>query len=75
MATAVSIILIAAGMYLLSGVLFAIFFLRRGMQKIDAAVHGSSWGFRFIILPGIIVFWPVLLNKWLKKLSHDKIAS
>jgi hypothetical protein len=60
----VSIILVVAALYFLLGVLFAFFFLAKGIQKTDAAVTGSSRGFRFIILPGIIVLWPVLLNKW-----------
>ena len=66
-----------AGVYLAGGVLFAIFFLTKGLEKTDTAAHGPGWGFRLIILPGTIVLWPVLLNKWVKvkKISHDKAAS
>jgi hypothetical protein len=66
MIIAVKIIFMVAVLYLAAGVLFAVFFLNRGIQKIDTAAHGSGWGFRLIILPGIIVFWPVLLIKWIK---------
>ena len=54
-----------AGVYLAGGVLFAIFFLTKGLEKTDTAAHGSGLGFRLIILPGTIVLWPVLLNKCL----------
>ena len=66
-----------AGLYLAAGALFAIFFLSNGLEKMDTAAHGSGWGFRLIILPGTIVLWPVLLNKWMKakKISDDKTAS
>jgi hypothetical protein len=60
----VSTILVVAALYLLLGVLFAFFFLTKGIQKIDTAATGSGRGFRIIILPGIIILWPVLLNKW-----------
>ncbi len=66
-----------AALYLLAGVLFALFFLSKGIEKMDIAAHGSGWGFRLIILPGTIVLWPVLFKKWknIKKVSHDENAS
>ena len=77
MTTVVSIFFLALAIYLLAGVLFAIFFLTKGIEKIDTAAHGSGWGFRLIILPGTIVLWPVLLNKWIKAkpVQHDKTAA
>ncbi len=62
----VSILLIVAELYLIAGILFAILSLSKGIKKVDAAAHGSGWGFRLVILPGIIVLWPVLLIKWIK---------
>lgn len=41
---------------------------------VDEGAHGSGWGFRLIIIPGIVVFWPLLLRKWIaavKKEKHD----
>ena len=62
----VTIILIVLAVYLICGVVFTFFFIARGLEKIDEDAPGSSWGFRLIIIPGCIVFWVVLLNKWLK---------
>jgi len=41
-------------------------FVIKGVDRIDENAHGSSIGFRMIIIPGVIVFWIVLLKKWLK---------
>lgn len=65
MVIAVNIALILAFVYLIIGVVFAIFFLSRGIEKVDTAAHGSGLGFRLIILPGTIALWPVLLKKWM----------
>jgi hypothetical protein len=67
--TIVFILLLMAAVYLLAGIVFTIFFQAKGLSKIDEGVHGSSWGFRIIIIPGCIVFWIVLLRKWIK---HNK---
>jgi hypothetical protein len=56
--------LTAIAAYLFAGIVFTIFFQAKGLSKIDEGVQGSSWGFRIIIIPGCIVFWPLLLKKW-----------
>ena len=63
----IEVILIAAGIYLLLGVLFVVPFLLKGLTKVDAGAHGGTIGFKIIIVPGVIVFWPVLLRKWIEK--------
>ena len=60
------VILVIVGVYLFAGLVFAIPFVLKGVNKIDEAAHGSKWGFRIIIIPGTIVFWPLLLKRWLK---------
>jgi len=56
------------------GVLFVIPFLIRGITKVDAAAHGSTTGFKLIIIPGVIVFWPVLLSKWINANRNSRQA-
>lgn len=53
------------GVYAALGVVFAIPFLARGIERLDPGVHGSSWGFRLIVLPGVVAFWPLLVRRWL----------
>jgi len=64
--TIVYFILILVALYLAAGLVFAIFFVTRGVTRIDESAVGSKWGFRLIIIPGTMVFWPLLLRKWLK---------
>ena len=66
------IILLLAAAYLLMGLLFAIPFVIKGVTRIDEGASGSGWGFRLIIIPGTIVFWPFLLKKWMKKTHAAK---
>lgn len=61
-----SIILTIFGFYLLLGLLFSIAFLWKGITKVDADAAGTSRYFKLLILPGTIIFWPLLLGKWIK---------
>jgi hypothetical protein len=61
------VLLIIAAIYLGLGVLFVIPFLMKWLNKIDEGAHSSTIGFKIIIIPGVIVLWPVLLSKWMKK--------
>lgn len=66
----VYIILIIAAVYLVAGLVFAIPFVIKGVDKIDEGAQGSRWGFRIIIIPGTMVFWPLLLKKWMRAIKE-----
>ncbi len=68
----VQAILILVIVYLVAGVLFVIPFLVKGLTKVDESAHGGSTGFKLLIIPGVIVFWPVLMNKWVRKPPSPK---
>jgi len=70
----VEVLLIIAAIYLALGVLFVIPFLMKGLNKIDEGANGSTIGFKIIIIPGVIVLWPMLLSKWVKlNLNHGDL--
>ncbi|MEM7480960.1 MAG: hypothetical protein AAF481_07275 [Acidobacteriota bacterium] len=52
--------------YALVGLIFAIAFVLRGVSRIDPAADGGSWGFRLVILPGVVAFWPYLAWRWVR---------
>jgi len=52
--------------YLAIGFLFGLWFIFKGVQKIDAGVQNVKWVLRLMILPGTMALWPVLLQKYLK---------
>jgi hypothetical protein len=58
--------------YFALGLLFAIPFLTRWIRQLDEGSHGAGWGFKIIILPGTIVFWPVLLKKLFITFKREK---
>jgi hypothetical protein len=51
--------------YALVGALFALFFVIRGVERVDSEARGASVGFRFLIFPGVLALWPLLLKRWL----------
>jgi hypothetical protein len=63
----VGLIMLLLSGYLSCGLLFAIPFVAKGVTTIDPdGARGTGWGFRLIIIPGTMVFWPLLLKKWIK---------
>ena len=76
-----NILTIALGLYLLAGLLFAVPFVLRGVNRIDPVARESTWGFRLIILPGVVALWPLLAHRWrrgqgppLEKNAHRRAA-
>lgn len=50
--------------YLAVGIVFAIAFVRKGVEKIDPAAEEGTWGFRVLIAPGAAALWPILAKRW-----------
>jgi hypothetical protein len=61
-----SFIILVLIVYSSFGAVFALFFLIAGVSRIDESARGASVWFRFIIFPGVVAFWPLLLYKWIK---------
>ncbi len=51
--------------YTMLGVGFAFAFVTVGLKRIDSQAIGSSAGFRVLIFPGSVAFWPLLLRRWI----------
>jgi hypothetical protein len=52
-------------LYTSFGVAFAVAFVTFGVKRIDSQAIGSSLGFRALIFPGSVAFWPLLLRRWM----------
>ena len=61
-----AILLSIAAIYLLCGFLFALPFVLIGVGRIDPHAAHGSWGFRVLIIPGTMLFWPLLARRWLR---------
>ena len=57
--------LLLLGAYLACGLVFAIAFALVGVKEIDPHAAHGSWGFRLLVIPGTMAFWPLLLRRWL----------
>lgn len=55
--------------YLAIGFVFGLWFVFRGIDRLDTDIHGSSWRTRLILLPGTVGLWPVLLRKLFQRSS------
>ncbi len=61
------IVAIAAALiksWLVLGGLFALPFLVRGVTSIDPVARDSKWTFRVMLVPGVVLLWPLLLWRW-----------
>ena len=59
----------AAEVYLAIGLLFAIGFAFRWVNRIDQVAARGTTPFRFLLLPGATLLWPLLLARVLRGAS------
>jgi len=57
--------------YIALGVVFALPFVARGIDRIDRAAGRGTVGFRIIVLPGVVALWPLLLRRWYSRRLDD----
>lgn len=61
--------------YGIIGFLFGLPFVTWGVQRIDPSAKGAGIGFRLIVLPGAMAFWPLLARRWLRGMKEPPIES
>lgn len=61
----VEMILSGAALYAAAGGVFALGFLILGLTRIDHGASGASIWFRSLIVPGLVVLWPLMLIRWI----------
>ena len=65
-ATLAALLVRAAAVYALVGILFAIPFAWRGAGALEPVAREGTWGFRLLIIPGAATLWPWLLVRWIR---------
>jgi hypothetical protein len=55
------------------GLLFALWFVWKGVERLDSQARGARLGFRLLILPGIAAFWPLFLARWVRGVSEPPL--
>lgn len=66
----VSVLLMVAGIYGALGFVFALYFVFAGAGKIDPVAAEGTKGFRLLIIPGVCLFWPLLLLRLVRGVSE-----
>jgi hypothetical protein len=51
--------------YLGAGAVFALAFLPRGVLAIDDGLRASPPTVRLLLVPGMMLLWPVFLRRWI----------
>lgn len=71
--SAIEVVLVFVAAYLTCGALFALPFCAVGVQRVDSQARGAKLGFRLLIVPGVTVFWPLLLTRWVRGLADPPV--
>lgn len=56
--TTANALLSLAAFYAAAGLIVAVPFVLKRVERIDPDARGGSWGFRLAILPGVVALWP-----------------
>ncbi|MGL5017299.1 MAG: hypothetical protein ACRDBP_04140 [Luteolibacter sp.] len=58
-----SSLLVIAAAYIACGGMVAVLFFARWIKRFELPAVEGSWGFRFLITPGLVVLWPLVVRK------------
>jgi hypothetical protein len=57
------------GGYVAAGALFGVLFLWRWVGRLDPAAMHATWGFRVLVFPGVMMFWPLFVTRMMRGAS------
>ena len=60
--------------YAAAGALFAMIFLWRWVGQFDPAALHATWGFRVLVFPGVVLFWPLFAMRLLRLARSSRPA-
>ena len=52
--------------YAAAGALFGALLLWRWVGRVDPAAAHATWGFRVLVFPGVVLFWPLFVTRLLR---------
>ena len=62
----ITVFLSFLGVYFGIGFLFGLYFIIKGAPKIDPLMADTKKKVRFLLFPGVVATWPLLISKLLK---------
>ena len=66
MIVVINIFLSFLGIYFGIGFLFGLYFIIKGAPKIDPLMADTKKKVRFLLFPGVVATWPLLISKLIK---------
>lgn len=66
-------IVLAATAYVGAGLVLAVPLVVGGLGRLDPAARTASWGFRVIVMPGVVLLWPLLVVRLAAGDTHPPI--
>lgn len=61
------------GAYAAAGAVFAILFLWRWVGRLDPAAAHATWGFRLLVFPGVVMFWPLFVSRLVRPRARSRV--
>jgi hypothetical protein len=53
--------------YAAAGAVFAVLFLLKWVGRLDPVAAHATWGFRVLVFPGVILFWPLFAARLIRQ--------
>lgn len=53
-------------LYLLVGLIVGLWFVFRGVNRVDEGMKPAGWWLRLLLLPASMALWPLLLKKYFR---------
>lgn len=50
--------------YTVIGIVFSMLFFKFGLVTVDESAENTTWKFKLLISPGMLIFWPLFALKW-----------
>ena len=63
----------ALGAYAAAGAVFAALFLWRWVGRLDPAAAHATWGFRVLVFPGVVLFWPLFAARLVRQRPRSRV--
>lgn len=63
-------IVLAATAYVGAGLVLAVPLVVGGLGRLDPAARTATWGFRVIVIPGVVLLWPLLVVRLATGATH-----
>lgn len=61
------------GAYAAAGAVFAVLFLWRWVGRLDPAAAHATWGFRVLVFPGVVIFWPLFVSRLVRPRARSRV--